>query len=74
MIIIIEIHYISGAGNKILQQGEFRLGKRKPEEIAFEFWKQIQRNLPYGGQLEKVIANNEDITNVVKELYEAPLD
>lgn len=74
MTIIIQIHYISGAGNKILQQGEFRVGKKKVEEVAFEFWKQIQRSTPYGGQLEKVIAAGEDITEKVIELEKAPLD
>lgn len=74
MIVIIQIHYTSGAGNKILQQGEFRIGKKKVEEVAFEFWKQIKRSLPYGGELEKVVAGDEDITEKVMELEKAPLD
>lgn len=71
MTITIAIHYISN-GNRSLQRGDFKFNGRKPEQVAFEFWNWIQRNLPYGGELEKVIVGEEDITEMVKEL-EAPL-
>ncbi|MED4206609.1 hypothetical protein [Neobacillus mesonae] len=75
MTIIIEIHYISASGNKVLQQGEFKLtGRKKPEQLALDFWKQIQCDLPYGGEIQKVIAAGENITEKVMELEKTPLD
>lgn len=73
MNIVIEIHFIS-AESKVLQSGSFLLKRRKPEEVAYEFWKQIKRRMPYGGEIQKVLANGEDITELVIELEKAPLN
>lgn len=73
MNVVIKIHYIS-AENKVLQSGSFPLKRRKPENVAYEFWKQVKRGMPYGGDLEKVTADGIDITALVIELEKAPLD
>jgi hypothetical protein len=73
MNVFIQINFIS-CDSKILQQGSFPLRGRKREEVAFEFWKQIRRYMPYGGELARVRADGEDITELVKKLDEAPID
>ncbi|MCM3567829.1 hypothetical protein [Neobacillus mesonae] len=70
MTITIQINYITN-GNKVMQQGDFKLRGKKPEQIALEFWRQIQREMPYKCELEKIIATGEEITVLVKGL-EAP--
>jgi hypothetical protein len=64
--IIISIRYNSPAG-PVLQQGEFYLKGKKPEEIAFNWWKQIQREV-YTDDLISVEVNGEDITDKIKPL------
>lgn len=66
MNIIISIRYNSPAGI-VLQQGEFHLKGRKPEQITVDWWKDIQREVYTEGLIE-VKVNNEDITNKVKAL------
>ena len=73
MNITIEIHYISNK-NKVMQRGSFPLRKRKREDVAFEWLKQIKRQMPYYEELEQVLADGEDITKLVKEIDEAPLE
>jgi hypothetical protein len=68
MYVIISIRYTSPAGT-ILQQGDFRLKGRKPEQVALLWWKQIQKEV-YTDELIEVIANNEDITEKVRALLE----
>jgi hypothetical protein len=73
MTVLIVIHFISSE-NKIMQRGSFPLKGKTKEVVAFEWWKQIRREMPYGGELEKVTANGEDITEKVKEMEKAPLE
>lgn len=69
MNLLIEIHY--KAESRLRQSGSFLLRGKKPEEVALEFWKQIQKEMSYHVVLEKVILNGEnDITEQVKELEE----
>lgn len=67
MSISIEIHYLSHS-TKISQRGAFPLRGRKPEFVALQFWKQINEEMSYHALLEKVTCNEEDITQLVKEL------
>jgi hypothetical protein len=69
MTVLIQIHYISN-DNQAYRQGEFKLKGRKCHLVAYEFWKWIQREMPYGGELEKAICEGEDITQLVKGLEE----
>jgi hypothetical protein len=64
--ISISIRYTSPAG-PVLQQGEFYLRGKKPEQIALNWWKQIQREV-YTDELISVEVNNEDITDKIKPL------
>jgi hypothetical protein len=66
--VIISIRYNSPAG-PVLQQGEFYLKGKKPEEIAFNWWKQIQREV-YTDELISVEVNGEDITEKVRDLLQ----
>jgi hypothetical protein len=43
---------------------------RKPQQIALEWWKQIKKEMSYLVELEKIIADNQDITQMVRELEE----
>jgi hypothetical protein len=75
MNVTIQIHYITIENEgRILQRGSFPLKRRKPEEVAYEFWKWIKREMTVEIELEQVIADGEDITKLVKELEKAPLD
>jgi hypothetical protein len=68
MNVTIDIHF-SATGGKVLKSGSFPLRGRKPEYIAYLFWKQIQKEQPFKVQLESVIANgDQDITHLVLEL------
>ncbi|MBT2735124.1 hypothetical protein [Bacillus sp. ISL-7] len=68
MNILIEIHYTSSS-NRITQSGSFPLRGRKPEQVAIEFWKQIQKDNSHRAELEKVIVyGDQDITQLVKDL------
>jgi hypothetical protein len=64
--VIISIRYLSPAG-PVLQQGEFYLKGRKPEQVALNWWKQIQRDV-YTDELISVEVNGEDITEKVRAL------
>lgn len=66
MSVTIEIHY-TGA-SRAYQKGQFQLRGRKPEQIALDFWRQIQKDMSYHAIFEKVICNNEDITQLVNDL------
>lgn len=68
--VAIEIYFIS-SDNKVMVRGTFPLKGRKQEELAYYWWRQVRRGMPYGGQLEKVICDGEDITQLVKELERA---
>lgn len=61
------IHYVSGSRTE--QSGSFPLRRRSPEQVAYEFWKQIQKEMSQRAVLEKVIANgDQDITELVREV------
>lgn len=66
MTVLVELWYISN-DNRVFRRGSFS-DKKKPEEVAFEWWKQVRREMPFGGDLEKVTANGEDITEIVKKM------
>lgn len=74
MNVVIHIHYITENDSRILQKGEFPLRGKKKEQVALEFWKWIKRENMYSVEIEKVLCEGEDITDVVKELAEAPLN
>ncbi|MGM0903042.1 MAG: hypothetical protein ACQEXB_18335 [Bacillota bacterium] len=62
----ITIRYNSPAG-RVLQQGDFPLKGRKPEQVALDWWKQIQKDV-YTDELIEVTANGEDITDKIRAL------
>jgi hypothetical protein len=67
MNVLIQIHYISN-GIKVLQHGSFPLKGKKPEQVAYDWWRQLKRKMSYSGELEMVIADGEDITELVRAL------
>jgi hypothetical protein len=73
MNVVIDIHYIT-CENKILRAGSFPLKRRRKEVVAFEFWRWIKREHPYECEIEKVICDGDDITELVIELEKAPLE
>jgi hypothetical protein len=56
-----------------MQRLLFRLRGRKPERVAYEFWKSIKKEMPYPVVLEEVLAAGEDVTQQVKELEKQEL-
>lgn len=73
MSVLIVIHYLSN-DQKVMQRGTFPLKGRPKEVVAYEFLRWIRREMPYGAEVEKVLCDDEDITELVKKLDEAPLD
>jgi hypothetical protein len=67
MNVLIQIHYISNE-IKVLQGGSFPLRGKKPEQVAYDWWRQLKREMSYSGELEMVIADGEDITGLVRAL------
>jgi hypothetical protein len=66
--VTIQIIYRSAlSGCKILQGGSFPLKGRKVEKVAFDWWKQIQREMNVD-RLEQVLCDGEDITQLVKNM------
>ncbi|CRK83005.1 hypothetical protein [Neobacillus massiliamazoniensis] len=62
-----EIHY--KAYNRTTQRSSFLLIGRKTEQVAFEWWKQIRKEMSFHTELDKVIVNgDQDVTDIVKEL------
>jgi hypothetical protein len=75
MNVTIQIHYVAIENkNQVLQRGSFPLKGKKPEQVALEFWKRIKSEITVEIELEQVIADGEDITELVKQLEKAPLD
>lgn len=62
----IEVHFVANK-NRVLKQGSFPLKGRKPEIVAFNWWKEIKRELPVD-YLEKILVNGEEITKQITEL------
>jgi hypothetical protein len=72
--IVIRIDY-SVHGNKSYQQGSFSSRGKRPEDIAYKWWKQIKKEHSYWAELERVIVNrDQDITDKINETDKAPLD
>ncbi|NRD80150.1 hypothetical protein HPT25_22700 [Bacillus sp. BRMEA1] len=70
MNVTIEMHFIA-SGNKSMSAGSFPLRGRKPEQVAYEWWKQIKKETSYHAQLERVIAiGDQNITDLVLKLEE----
>lgn len=69
----IQIHYITNE-NKVLRSGTFPMRGRKKEIIALEFWKWIKEEHPYECTIEKIICNEEDITETVQKLDKTSLN
>lgn len=66
MKVLIQIIYMANE-NKVMQRASFPLKRRKPEEVAYEWWRQIRVHYETFELLE-VTANEEGITDKVKEL------
>jgi hypothetical protein len=73
MNVLIQIFYTTNE-NSVFRRGNYPLKNRKPEQVAYEFWKWIKKEDPYPCELEKVIANGEDLTQIVKKLEKAAHD
>jgi hypothetical protein len=67
--VVIQIFYTS-AGDRSYQMGEFPLKGRTWDQAAYDFFRWICRELPYGAELEKVLCEGEDLTEKVKEWNE----
>jgi hypothetical protein len=65
--VLIQISYIS-RDNNVMRRGSFQLKGKTKEKVAFDWWKKIQREMPFEADLEQVIVDGEDITDLVKEL------
>ncbi|MEH7116879.1 hypothetical protein V7128_05555 [Neobacillus vireti] len=65
--VLIEIHYISlESQTRILQRGSFSIKGRTKEEVALAFWGDIKRESSRTLELEQVLCDGEDITELVK--------
>lgn len=67
MNVLIQISYTS-RDNNVMRRGSFQLNGKTKDKVAFDWWKKIQREMPFGGDLQQVIVDGEDITDSVKEL------
>ncbi|MFP7296705.1 hypothetical protein [Neobacillus niacini] len=67
MKVLIQISYIS-RDNNVMRRGSFQLNGRTKEKAAFDWWKEIRREMPFGADLDQVLVDGEDITDLVKEL------
>jgi hypothetical protein len=68
MNVSLRIDYI--ASSRVSQSGSFPLRGRKPDKVALEWWKELKKEASYRATLEKVTADGEDITQLVKDLEE----
>jgi hypothetical protein len=64
---LIQISYIS-RDNNVMRRSSFQLNGKTKEKVPFDWWKKIQREMPFGADLEQVLVDGEDITDLVKEL------
>jgi hypothetical protein len=68
MYVTLQIIYKSAvSGSNILQRGSFPLKGRKPEKIAIEWFREIEREM-HVDCIEQVLCNGEDITPIVKDM------
>lgn len=64
--VFIAIHYTGPAG-RVEQKGSFPLRGKRPEEIAWDWWdKEVNRG--FDKKLDKITADNVDITEKVLEV------
>jgi hypothetical protein len=68
MNVVIRIDYI--ASSKVSQTGSFPLRRRTKEQVALEWWKNLKKETSYRAKLDKVFADGNDITDLVKDLEE----
>ncbi|MEH6995680.1 hypothetical protein V7075_23775 [Neobacillus drentensis] len=67
MNVLIQISYNS-RDNNVMRRGSFQLNGKTKEKVALDWWKKIQWEMPFGADLDQVIVDGEDITDLVKEL------
>jgi hypothetical protein len=67
MNVLIQISYIS-RDNNVMRRGSFQLHGDAKEKVAFDWWKKIRREMPFGADLQQVLVNGEDITDLVKDI------
>jgi hypothetical protein len=72
MNVSLRIDYITSS--RVSQSGSFPLRGRSPQKVALEWWKYLKKETSYRGTLEKVMADGEDITKLVKDLEEEELN
>jgi RNA 3'-terminal phosphate cyclase len=72
MNVSLRIDYI--ASSRVSQSGSFPLRGRRPEKVALEWWKELKKETSYRAALEKVTADGEEITQLVKDLEEEELN
>lgn len=65
MNVIIQIHYTSIANTRGYQKAEISLKGRRPEIAAYEFWKWIKKQNQIEVSAEKILCEDQDITEVV---------
>jgi hypothetical protein len=66
---LLGIHYIAiEIDNKVMRRGEFRLNGKPREEVALKWWRDIKRESYLELELEKVLCDGEDITELVKNI------
>jgi hypothetical protein len=70
MNVAVRIDYITENENRITQQGSFPQKGRTHEEVAYEFWRMIKREMPSEIFIERVMADGVEITDKVKEIEE----
>lgn len=68
MNVAIQIHYEADLGIKSLQRGSFPARGRKPEKVALDWWKELKREMNVEINLEKVIVDGKEITDIVKQI------
>lgn len=71
--IAVQIQYITELGNKVLQRGSFPAKGRKPEKVAYDWWRELKKEMNVEIKMEKVMIDGEDKTEEVKEMEKAPL-
>ncbi|MCM2535330.1 hypothetical protein NDK43_27015 [Neobacillus pocheonensis] len=68
----LQIFYISNE-NSVTQRGSFPLRGKTKEVVAYEWFRKIKKEMPFGAELEKVSADGDDITEKVMEIEKAQL-
>jgi hypothetical protein len=75
MTVIIQIHYrVIEVDIRAYRKGAFQLKGKKREVVAHEFWRWIKRQRSLEVKLDKVLCEDEDITELVRKIDEAPLN